>query len=57
MPGVAAVDLDLLYRTAPPSAQPILHDRLLAQPALLTPAGELLAAEILTLDPRPSTCR
>ena len=53
VPGVAAADLDLLYRTAPPNAQPILHDRLLAQPALLTPAGELLAAEILTLDPSP----
>ena len=48
-----AVDLDKLYRTVPPSAQAILHARLLAQPALLTPAGELLAAEILTLDPAP----
>lgn len=51
--GVAAVDLDLLHRTTPPSAQPILHDRLLAQPARLSAAGTLLAAEILTLDPGP----
>lgn len=51
--GVAAVDLNRFHRTTPPSALPILHDRLLAQPALLTPAGELLSAEILTLDPAP----
>jgi len=51
--GVAAVDLDRLHRTTPPGAQPILHDRLLAQPARLSPSGALLAAEILSLDPGP----
>jgi hypothetical protein len=51
--GVVAIDLDRLYRTTPPSAAPIAHARLLAQPATLDPVGTLLAAEILTLDPAP----
>lgn len=53
VPGVEAVDLERLYRTTPPGAQPILHQRLLARPARLTPAGELEGAEILSLDPGP----
>jgi predicted phage baseplate assembly protein len=51
--GVVAVDVDRLYRTSPPGSLPILHSRLLAQPPGLAPTGELLAAEILTLDPAP----
>ncbi|MGF6227946.1 hypothetical protein QFZ27_001901 [Inquilinus ginsengisoli] len=52
--GVEAVDLDLFHRTTAPNAAPILHQRLVAQPASLV-GGELLAAEILTLDPGPLT--
>lgn len=51
--GVAAVDLNKLYRTVPPDSEPIVHGRLRAQPALLTSSGDLLAAEILALDPAP----
>lgn len=52
VPGVVAVDLDRLHRTAPPGAAPILHQRLLAQPARMAGAT-WEAAEILTLDPGP----
>lgn len=52
VPGVKAVDLDRLHRTAGPGATPILHDRLLARPVSLD-GGTLAAAEILTLDPGP----
>lgn len=51
--GVEAVDVDRLYRTVPPSASPILHDRLLAQRPTLNALGQLTPAEILTLDPAP----
>lgn len=53
VPGVAAVDLERLYRTMPPNAQPILHQRLLARPARLGASGLLEGAEILALDPGP----
>lgn len=51
--GVIAADLDLFHRTTPPNAAVILHQRLLAEPARLSPSGGLIAAEILTLDPGP----
>jgi hypothetical protein len=50
--GVVAVDLERLHRTTPPSAAPILHQRLLARGAGLV-GGQLAGAEILTLDPAP----
>ncbi|HVQ07044.1 MAG TPA: putative baseplate assembly protein [Allosphingosinicella sp.] len=53
VPGIVAVDLDLLYRTKPPSSAKTLHARLTAQPVRLAADGTLLAAEILTLDPAP----
>ena len=51
--GVEAVDVDRFYRSVPPSALPILHDRLLARRPTLEPTGALSPAEILTLDPSP----
>ena len=54
VPGVVAVDLDLLYGgTAPPAqAVPSLQLRLLSSSASVV-AGEPVADELLTLDPRP----
>lgn len=49
VPGVVAVDLDLLYRGAVPS----LQRRLLAAPAAPDPAGNPLAAELLALAEGP----
>jgi hypothetical protein len=51
--GVQAVDIDTLYRTTPPNSAPIAHARLIAQPPTLDMSGELLPAEILTIDPAP----
>jgi hypothetical protein len=51
--GVLAVDIDKLYRTAPPQADAIAHPLLAAQPGRLSAIGELLPAEILTLSPDP----
>lgn len=51
--GVEAVDVDRLYRTAPPNDDPTVHDRLLAQLPVLEADGELSPAEILTLDEGP----
>jgi len=52
--GVAAVNLERLHRTTPPSAANLLYQRLLARRAELT-GGLLVGAEILTLDPGPVT--
>lgn len=48
VPGVLAVDLDLLYRD-----EPGLADRLLAESARLDEAGYPVAAELLSLSPDP----
>jgi hypothetical protein len=53
VPDVVAVDLDRLYRTAPPADAPILNPRLPAALPSLDPTGETLGAELLTLTPGP----
>jgi hypothetical protein len=53
VPGVVAVDLDAVYRTAGPQTDLIVHDRLLAAGVELGAGGSMLGAEILTLDPAP----
>ena len=52
VPGVLAVDLDLLYRTGT-NQSVVLNDRLLAAVPGLGSEGEIQAAELLTLDPGP----
>ena len=47
--GVVAVDVDALYRGTTPALSP----RLMAEPPEVTPSGDILAAELLTLDPAP----
>ncbi len=47
--GVQAVDLDRLHRTSGAGSSPILHQRLLAEPARLAADGSPQSAEILTL--------
>ena len=54
VPGVAAVDVEALYR-AVPGAVPALADRLLAALPVPAPDGTMTAAEILTLHPDPVT--
>jgi predicted phage baseplate assembly protein len=51
--GVAAVDIDLLYRMAGPQSLPIAHDRLLSLSGRSGAGGTLLPAEILVLDAGP----
>ena len=51
--GVAAIDVDLLYRNAAPQTAAIAHDRLVSLGGRSGPSGGLLPAEILTLDPAP----
>jgi predicted phage baseplate assembly protein len=50
VPGVTAVDVDKLYRSG---AGASLQQRLLAELPVLGPNGQLLAAELLTLDAAP----
>jgi hypothetical protein len=50
VPGVIAVDVDKLYRAG---AGASLQPRLLAELPVLAPNGQLLAAELLTLDAAP----
>ena len=50
VPGVVAVDVDQLYRTDAPTAE--LRPRLIAE-APRAGATNAVAAELLTLDPRP----
>jgi predicted phage baseplate assembly protein len=52
VPGVIAVDIDKLYRT---DQAAVLHPRLLAELPIWGAGGEMLAAELLTLDPGPLT--
>ncbi|MGE5217807.1 MAG: putative baseplate assembly protein [Chloroflexota bacterium] len=49
-PGVIAVDVDKLYRSG---STPSLQQRLLAELPVLSPDGQLPAAELLTLDAAP----
>ncbi len=51
VPGVRAVDVDALFRAEKTTQKP--RAQLLASPAQLAPDGEMLAAELLTLDPAP----
>jgi hypothetical protein len=51
VPGVVAVDVDALYRSD--AAQPSLESRLPVRPTTRAPGGEILAAELLLLDPAP----
>jgi predicted phage baseplate assembly protein len=51
--GVRAVDVDRLYRDAPPQTKKKAHDRLVALPGRRSSEGTLLPAEILTLAPGP----
>jgi hypothetical protein len=55
VPGVLAVDLDLLYGGTAPVAQtlPSLQGRLLASRARVDASGQPREAELLTLDPGP----
>jgi len=55
VPGVLAIDLDLLYGGTAPTAQtmPSLQARLLASRARVGAAGQALPAELLTLAPGP----
>lgn len=50
VPGVIAVDVDKLYRSG---SAPSLQQRLLAELPVLSPNGQLPAAELLTLDGAP----
>ena len=50
VPGVVAVDVDKLYRTDETAA---LDPRLVAELPGVGTDGEVLAAELLTLDPQP----
>jgi len=50
VPGVIAVDVDKLYRSG---STPSLQQRLLAELPVLSPNGQLPAAELLTLDAAP----
>ena len=50
VPGVIAVDVDKLYRSG---SAPSLQQRLLAELPVLSPNGQLPAAELLTLDAAP----
>ncbi|WP_299747589.1 hypothetical protein [uncultured Tateyamaria sp.] len=51
VPGVAAIDVDLLYREEAPQTVQIAHARLISQQGRQGTDGELLPAEILTLSP------
>ena len=51
--GLAAVDIDQLYRTVPPQTAVKAHARLISRPGRLGSDGLLKPGEILTLDPRP----
>jgi hypothetical protein len=53
VPGVVAVDVDLLRRLTPPVAGALVDFRLPAAPPELGPDGTMLPAELLTLDPAP----
>lgn len=53
VPGVLAVDVDQLYRTAAPQTTRIAHARLVSQAGRTGPGATLLPAEILTLHPDP----
>jgi hypothetical protein len=53
--GVVAVDLDALYRTAPPNNTAALYARLPALGPRRDAANRLLGAEILILEPGPIT--
>lgn len=53
VPDVVAVDLDRLYRIVPPADAMVVHPRLPAALPSLGPDGEMMAAELLTLDPGP----
>ncbi|MEO0914288.1 MAG: hypothetical protein AAFY59_15090, partial [Pseudomonadota bacterium] len=53
VPGVAAIDVDLLYREAAPQTAQIAHARLISQQGRQGVGGEILPAEILTLAPGP----
>lgn len=53
--GVVAVDLDALYRTAPPNNSAILYPRLPAQGPRPGAGNQRLGAELLTLQPGPLT--
>jgi len=50
VPGVVAVDVDKLYRSG---STPSLQQRLLAELPVLSPNGQLPAAELLTIDAAP----
>jgi predicted phage baseplate assembly protein len=50
VPGVVAVDVDKLYRS---DSTPSLQQRLLAELPVLSPNGQLPAAELLTIDAAP----
>ncbi len=50
VPGVMAVDVDKLYRTEDAAA---LNLRLVAELPKIGTGGEMVAAELLTLDPAP----
>ena len=53
VPGVVAVDVDLLRRLTPPVGTAPVQFRLPAAPPELAPGGTMLSAELLTLDPAP----
>ncbi len=51
--GVIAIDLDRLYRTSPPTDLPGLHPHLPAALPEIGANGQMIAAELLILDPDP----
>lgn len=53
VPGVIAIDLDRLYRTSPPTSTPGLHQRLPAALPVIGADADMIAAELLSLDPAP----
>lgn len=53
VPGVKAIDTDLLYRETPPQDSATAHPLLTALPGRLDQGGDLLPGEILTLSPEP----
>jgi predicted phage baseplate assembly protein len=53
VPGVVAIDLDRLYRSSAPADPPGLVPRLLAALPEIGNDGQMVAAELLTLDPAP----
>ena len=53
VPGVVAVDVDLLRRLTPPGGASLVEFRLPAAPPELAADGTMLPAEMLTLDPAP----